>query len=117
MCLEGPGGEVIFSPFVLPTLEDRGYTRYQKLASARRMAMGGSRLPDEVRGAITRLKAEGFTVSEVSEKIIDAYGKRVLRSTQAMGGETRGEGGTKQLFRWRRSESSLQSRRVVERLL
>src|SRR5207249_7697523 len=100
-----------------PTLEDWEVHTLSETSQCKTNGHGRQSSPDEVRGAITRLKAEGFTVSEVSEKIIDAYGKRVLRSTQAMGGETRGAGGTKQLFRWWRSESSLQRRRVVERLL
>jgi len=61
-------------PLFSPLLKTVRYTRYEKLASAKRMARGGSRLPDGVRNTITRLKAQGLSVSEVSEKIIDAYG-------------------------------------------
>jgi len=83
-------------PLFSPLLKTVRYTRYQKLAGARRMAMGGSRLPDEVRGTITRLKAEGFTVSEVSEKIIDAYGISVsFEALKRWAGRHLGEGDRK----------------------
>src|SRR5437899_2763265 len=61
-------------PLFSPLLKTVRWTRYEKLANAKRMARGGSRLPDEVRETITRLTAEGLSVSEVSEKIIDAHG-------------------------------------------
>ena len=63
-----------FSVPFLPTLEDWEVHPLSETSQCKTNGHGRQSSPDEVRGAITRLKAEGFTVSEVSEKIIDAYG-------------------------------------------
>src|SRR5713226_7302053 len=83
-------------PLFSPLLRTVRYTRYEKLANARRIARGGSRLTNEVRETITRLKAKGISVSEVSEKIIDAYGISVsFEALKRWAGRYEGEGGKK----------------------
>ncbi len=61
-------------PLFSPLLKTSRYRRYIKLAEAKRLARGGGRLPQEVRNSIWRLRAEGNSITEISQKIIEGYG-------------------------------------------